>query len=280
MKGRNKMKLKPKNILTHFLMWICCFIVIYPLLIMLVTPFKTQMEVFKSPFGLPSDFKFDNFDTVFESGNFALYYKNSIFVTGIALMLIIIVSILASYVLSRWQFKGNKILYFYFLLGVMLPIRLGVIQLFNIFQKLGLIDTLWSLIIVYTAMGIPFSIFILTGFMKDIPKELEEAAIIDGCSSFKILLKIFIPLIRPAIATIAIYHFIPIWNDVYFPLVFIKNNAYKTIPLGVSVFFGQHQTHWPTVFAALSTAAIPVLVFYILMSKQFIKGLTAGAVKG
>ena len=200
--------------------------------------------------------------------------------TAAAVALFLVVSLLAAYALGRFRFRGNGFLYIYFLLGMMVPIRLGVINMFDTFNKLGLNDTLLGLVLIYSAMSIGFSVFIMTGFMRGIPVEIEESAKIDGCSHFRILWNILVPVLKPAIATALIYNFVPIWNDFYFPLIFIQSENLKTVPIGVTIFFGQYQTDWPTVFAALTLAALPVLIVYFLMSKQFIKGLTAGAVKG
>ncbi len=256
------------------------FITIFPLYVMIVTSFKENKEIFQHPFSLPQSFDGESYRKVLELNDFAAYFKNSIIVTAAAVALFLVVSLLAAYALGRFRFKGNGLLYIYFLLGMMVPIRLGVINMFDTFNQLGLNDTLLGLVLIYSAMSIGFSVFIMTGFMRGIPVEIEESAKIDGCSHFRILWNILVPVLKPAIATALIYNFVPIWNDFYFPLIFIQSENLKTVPIGVTIFFGQYQTDWPTVFAALTLAALPVLIVYFLMSKQFIKGLTAGAVKG
>lgn len=256
------------------------FLTLFPLYIMIVTSFKENKEIFQHPFALPQSFSGESYRKVLELNDFGTYFKNSILVTAVAVVLFLTVSLLAAYAIGRFKFKGNGLLYVYFLLGMMVPIRLGVINMFDTFNRLGLNDTLLGLILIYSAMSIGFSIFIMTGFMRGIPAEIEESAKIDGCSRFRILWNILIPVLRPAIATALIYNIVPIWNDFYFPLIFIQSENLKTVPIGVTIFFGQYQTDWPTVFAALTLAALPVLIVYFLMSKQFIKGLTAGAVKG
>ena len=255
-------------------------VTLIPLYIMVVTSLKTNKEIFTAPFALPGSLNFDGYRKVLELNDFPRYFFNSILVTGVSIAIYTLVSLLAAYAISRFHFKGRNALYIYFLLGMMVPIRIGVLNMFEMFNKLHLSDTLLGLILIYSAMSIGFSVFIMTGFMRGIPKEIEEAARIDGCSSFRILWTILVPILKPAIATAVIYNFVPIWNDFYFPLIFIKSEELKTIPIAVTVFFGQYQTDWPTVFASLSMAALPALIFYFLMSKQFIRGLTAGAVKG
>lgn len=273
-------KIRLANVLAHGILLLQTLVVLYPLFLVLITSLKTNMEVMTRPFSLPQGINLQSYETVLNHTNYLLYYRNSFIVTGVSLLLIIAVSTLAAYALGRYDFRGNKLIYFYFLAGMMIPIRLGVINLFQIFQSLKLFDSLLALILIYTAMGIPFSVFIITAYVKQIPREMLEAAQIDGCNEWQIFSKIYLPLLRPAIATAAIYHFVPIWNDFYFPLIFIKSEHLKTVPLGTAIFFGQFQTDWPTAFAALTMAVVPSVIFYLLMSKQFIKGLTAGAVKG
>ena len=162
----------------------------------------------------------------------------------------------------------------------MIPIRLGTINLFQIVRELGLQDQLVGLIPIYIAMGMPIATFVLTSFIRSIPIELIEAARIDGASELRVYRSVILPLIRPALATVAIFNFIPIWNDLWFPLVLINDQEMRTVMLGVTRLFGQYQTDWTRALAALALAAVPVLVAYLLMSSQFIKGLTAGALKG
>lgn len=278
------MSRKFKSNLTHTFVYgilaVCMIVVLYPIFIMIITSFKSNLEVLKKPLSLPGDWSFAAYSKVLELSNYITLYRNSVLVTAGSLLLILIVSLLASYPLSRFRFRFNRFFYLYFIMGVMLPIRLAVVDLFGLLQSLNLYDTLWGLIFVYSAMGIPFSILIITGFMQGLPKEIEESAKIDGCSDIKLLWVIITPLVRPALATAAIYNLMPIWNDFYFPLIFLKSEALKTVPLGTAIFFGQYQTEWPTVFAALTMSVLPPLLFYLILSKNFIKGLTAGAVKG
>ncbi|MGI5977480.1 MAG: carbohydrate ABC transporter permease [Candidatus Limivicinus sp.] len=267
------------RVVAYAILIIHLLVTLIPLYIMIVTSLKTNKEIFSSPLALPSSFNLDGYRKVLKLNDFPRFFCNSIFVTIISIIIYTLVSLLAAYAITRFRFRGSNAFYIYFLLGMMVPIRIGVLNMFEMFKKLNLTDSLWGLILIYSAMGIGFSVFIMSGFMRSIPKEIEEAARIDGCSSFRILWTILVPILKPAIATAVIYNFVPIWNDFYFPLIFIKNEKLKTIPIAVTIFFGQFQTDWPTVFAALSLAALPALIFYFLMSKQFIKGLTAGAVK-
>jgi raffinose/stachyose/melibiose transport system permease protein len=186
---------------------------------------------------------------------------------------------MAAYGISRYTFKGNTLVYMLFLSGIMLPLKAAIIPLFLLIKKLGLINSRLSIIMIFMAMGLPSTVFILSGFMKSIPIELEYAARIDGCNDFSIYRRIVMPMVAPAIALVTIYNAVPIWNDFFFPLVFLQSNAIKTLPVGLSTFFGQHSTNWSLLFTGLSIAILPMLILYLFMSKYFIKGMTAGAVK-
>jgi raffinose/stachyose/melibiose transport system permease protein len=175
---------------------------------------------------------------------------------------------------------GDRFLYFYFIAGLIIPIKLGTIGILKTMITLHLFDNIASLVIVNVAMGIPFGVFVLTDFIRMIPEELSNSARIDGCSEPKIFYKIIVPLIRPALAAVAIINFIPIWNDFWFPLVLIRSDNIKTVPLATALLYGQYETNFGLIFAVLSMASLPVIIFYLILSRQFIKGLTAGALKG
>jgi len=192
----------------------------------------------------------------------------------------IIFSSLAAYALAFWKSKSSKLLFFFLIAGMMLPIKIASIRILEIMKFLNLLNTIWSLIPVYVAMGIPIGIFVLTEFIRQIPLELSQAAIMDGASRFKIFTMIILALIKPALSTVAIYNLVPFWNDLWFPLIFISDEKSKTLLLGVTRLFGQYQTDWSKVLAVLTLSAIPVLLLYLSMSRQFIEGVTAGAVKG
>ena len=172
------------------------------------------------------------------------------------------------------------IAFLFMIAGMMLPIKIASIKLLTMVRGLGLLNTIWSLVPIYVAMGLPIAVFVLTEFIREIPGELTEAGIIDGASRSKIFSMIIVPLLRPALATVGIYNLVPFWNDLWFPLIFITDERSKTLLLGVTRLFGQYQTDWSKVLAVLTLSAVPVIVLYLSMSRQFIRGLTAGAVKG
>lgn len=254
---------------------------IYPILLMVLTSFKqNNKEIFTQPFSLPDSFSFSNYTEIFKLARFDLFFRNSFLVTFSSILLIMILSSLAAYILAKYKLKIINILYLYFIIGIMIPIKICTINLVQIMNTLGLFDNLLSLIIINTAVGIPISIFILTQFIRAVPEELSNAARIDGCSDYGIFFKIILPLIRPALSTVAIISFLPIWNDFWFPLILLRSKDLYTVPLAISFYFGQNQTNWGLIFAMLTTASIPIIVFFLIISKQFVRGLSEGAFKG
>jgi raffinose/stachyose/melibiose transport system permease protein len=264
----------------HAVLILWSLVVLFPIWTMLINSVKPKREIFRNPFGLPSEITFEGYQNAWTDGRFDLYFGNSLFVTIVSLVLILILGSLAAYALANWRSRASNFLYIYFIAGLMIPIRLGTINLFQIIQSLHLEDSLFSLIPVYIAMGLPIATFVLTSFIRSVPSELLDAARIDGASEWRVYATIILPVVRPALATVTIFNMIPIWNDLWFPLIFIRAQGSRTVTLGVSLLFGQYQTDWTRALSALSMAAVPVLVVYLLMSTQFIKGLTAGALKG
>ncbi|HOB16054.1 MAG TPA: carbohydrate ABC transporter permease [Defluviitoga sp.] len=267
-------------VLNYMFLTILAVISIYPIFIMFISSFKTTPEIFFNPFNLPKKWNFQNFIKVWNEANFKVYFLNSVLITISSLIILLFCASLAAYALAKFNFKFNNLVFMIFLAGIMIPIRLGIVPLFILMRDLNLLDTRLSLIFTYSASGMPMSVFLFTGFFKTIPSELSDAARVDGCNEFQIFYKIMLPLVRPALATVALVNFVPWWNDFFFPLLFIRSDSLKTIQLGMTIFFGQYMTDWASLFAGMVIASIPMIILYLLMSKQFISGLTAGAVKG
>ena len=265
---------------SHVVLIFWTFLVLFPLWTMVINSFKFKFDIYTDPFGLPKKWNFESYVSVITDGDFFLYFRNSLFVTLGSIFLVLLFGAMASYALVNWKHKASRFLYLFFIAGMMLPIKIGSIRLLQLIKGLGLLNTLWGLFPVYTAMGLPIAVFVLTEFIRQIPTELTEAAVIDGAKRSKVFTIIILPLLRPALATVAIYNLIPFWNDLWFPLIFINNDAHKTLLLGVTRLFGQYMTDWSRILAVLTLSAVPVLVLYLTMSKNFIRGLTAGAVKG
>jgi len=268
-----------KNTAIQALLALNAVVMLYPLLVMLLSAFKTNAELFASPFALPESFALTNMARVWGETNFVRYLGNSVVVTASSVLGILVVGTMAAYALARYPFRLSAVVFLFFLSGLMVPLKLAVIPLFIQLDTLGLIDTRAGLVLVYVAMGLPSAIFILTGFLRSLPGELEEAARMEGASELRIMLRIMLPLARPALVIAAIQNAVPIWNDFFFPLVFITSEKIKTLPQGLTVFMGEYNTDWGVLFAGLSLSALPIIIVYIVLSKHFISGMTQGAVK-
>ncbi len=261
------------------IMFMYVILIIYPLVNMFFSSFKNNRAILTNPFSLPITFSFSNYKIVWIDKGFYRYFANSVLVTTVSMVLVLLFGSMASYGISRYTYKLNILVYMIFLSGIMLPLKAAIIPLFLLIKTLGLINNMVSVILIFIAMALPSAVFILAGFMKGVPVELEYAAKIDGCNDLKIYSHIVMPMVAPAIALVTIYNAVPIWNDFFFPLVFLQSDKIKTLPVGLSTFFGQHSTDWSLLFTGLSIAIIPMLLLYLFMSKYFIKGMTAGAVK-
>jgi raffinose/stachyose/melibiose transport system permease protein len=247
---------------------------------MIVTSLKSTSEIFENPHGLPKTLYLDNYIQLIVKANFSTYFLNSIIVVLVSLLFIVAFSAPAAFVFARHSSRLNRMFFAYFLAGLVIPIRLGTISLLKMFTNMGLNDHIGSLILVNIAIGIPLGVFILTDFMKMIPTSLFDAASLDGCSEPGIFIRIVLPLIRPAVATLAIVVFIPVWNDFWFPLILTQSDATRTVPLATALLFGQYRTDFGLVFAALTMASVPIVIFYLAFSRFFEKGLLQGAIKG
>lgn len=281
MKKRTRsMRIMNLHIPYHIIMIIWSLIAMAPVWLLLINTLKPKKEIYTNPFGLPKEWTLDNYRYIISDNNFFGYFKNSFIVVVVSLAVILLLGSLCAYALAHWRTRTSRGVYFFIIVGMMLPIKIATIRLLEIMKTLGLLNTLWSLFPVYIAMGLPIAVFILTEFIRGLPGELYEAGFMDGAGRFMIYYKIVLPLIRPALATVAIYNLVPIWNDLWFPLIFINVENQKTVLLAVTRLQGQYTTDWPKLLTILSLSALPVIVLYLTMSKQFIKGLTAGAVKG
>ncbi len=264
----------------HIVMIIWSFISIFPLWFLIINTFKVKKEIYTNFFGLPSKWTLDNYSALMGNSDFFAYFRNSFLVVVVSLFMILFVGSLCAYALAHWRTKTSRGVYYFFVIGMMLPIKIATIRLLQIMKALNTLNTLFCLFPVYIAMGLPTAVFILTEFIHGLPGELYEAGFMDGASRFRIWYRIVIPLTRPALATVAIYNLVPIWNDLWFPLIFITKESSKTVLLAVTRLQGQYSTDWPKVLTVLTLSSLPVIALYLGMSKSFIKGLTAGAVKG
>ena len=275
----------------HLILIPYSILALFPLGLIISNSLKNRRDLFRDPYRLPIWFSFDGgfhvtniastsgYEQVFNRADVLIYFKNSLIVTGGALFLILLTGSMISFALAEYRFRGSRFVTLYLALGIMIPIRLGTVSLIGILKDLGLYNTLWALILVYTASGLPVAVFVLSEYMRQVPMELKDAARVDGASEYRILFTLVIPLIRPALATVLVFNMLPVWNGLWFPLTLAPGEKVRTVTLGLSAFAGQYKTDWTALLAALTLAMIPILILYVIFSRQFISGLTRGAVK-
>jgi raffinose/stachyose/melibiose transport system permease protein len=271
----------PRTIAAHAILIAYTIIALFPVFVILINSFKSRAAIFGQPLALPNSQTFSllGYETVWSQGNFLLYFQNSLVVTLMSLFCVLLFGAMAAFALSEYRFRGNSLVGLYLALGIMIPIRLGTVAILQLIVASGLVNTLAALILVYTAQGLPLSIFILSEFMRQVSDDLKNAGRMDGLSEYRIFFRIVLPVVRPAMATVAVFTMIPIWNDLWFPLILAPAESTKTLTLGSQVFIGQFLTNWNAVLASLSLAILPALVLYLIFSRQLIRGITSGAVK-
>ncbi|MBM7572965.1 raffinose/stachyose/melibiose transport system permease protein [Aquibacillus albus] len=231
-------------------------------------------------FQLPSPPQWGNYVSAFTQGNVLPYFFNSVLVTFVSVALTAFVSILLAYAFTRMKWRFSALFMNIILLGMMIPIHATLLPNFIIFNEIGLLNSYWALILPYTAFNIPISMFIVTGFMETIPRSIEEAAVIDGASIWKILFKIIFPITKPAIATISVVNFINCWNEFIMAYTFNTMDQFKTLPFSIVQFVGQYSSNYGAQFAVMSLIAIPSIIMYLIFTDEINKGLMAGSVKG
>ena len=278
MKG-NKKALAWKIVIYIFLV-LMAFLYLAPLVWMFFVSLKTNTEIFKSPFALPEEIQLGNFIFALTAEKLGIATLNSAIVCVTALILNIIIGCMASFALGRLRFKMSGAVMTYFLIGMMIPIHCILIPLFKTFSNMHLYNSLLGLIIPYTVVSLPTTIFIMTGFFKNMPNEMFEAACIDGCSIYKIFTSIALPLSKTGIFVTALMAFVGNWNELLLAMVFISDDAKKTLPVALSKFVGPYNTNYTQMFAAIIIAILPTIIVYCCFSNQIVDGLTAGAVKG
>ena len=278
----NRARSSPLNrAAVHLVLILYTALCLGPVLLVVSNSFKTRASIFGSPLTLPGPSTFDlaGYRTVLGQGVFLNYFLNSLIVTVGSIAAVLLFGAMAAFALSEYRFRLNTFLGLFLALGIMVPIRLGTVAILDIMVAARLVDTHLGLILIYTAQGLPVAVFILSEFMQGVSKDLKDAGRIDGLSEYTIFTRLVLPLVRPALATVAVFTMIPIWNDLWFPLIVAPGEATKTVTLGAQSFIGQFVTNWNAVLAALTLAILPVLALYLLFSRQLIRGITAGAVK-
>ncbi|MDC7238968.1 MAG: carbohydrate ABC transporter permease, partial [Spirochaetales bacterium] len=258
------------------------FVQMYPVLWMLMAAFKSPGDMTSLPaYALPTELYFKNFSTAWTTGRMSIFFRNSLIVTISSLFFIVFFSSTTSFALIKMKWKGQQLIASLFLMGIMVPVTIVLLPLFQIYMKLGLLNTYWSLIITYTGFGLSLSIFLISNYMRSMPDDIIEAAFIDGCNLYSLFFRIIVPLIKNALVTVVIIQFFFRWNDLIFSMTFISRTSMKTIQTGLMYFSDEYGSkNWGAIFAAISMGVTPTLLLYIVLNKFVIEGMTSGAVKG
>ncbi|MBO4506706.1 MAG: carbohydrate ABC transporter permease [Lachnospiraceae bacterium] len=272
---------KTKEVLIYIGLIIWMIVNLFPVYWMFTFSLKSNPEIFgDNVIGLPKEWLWSNYTTALHTGNMGLYFMNSAIVAISTILITLIVALMATFALTRLIWKKRKTLNKFFMLGLTIPIHASIVPVYVTLSKLNMLNTYWALIIPYSAFSLAMAILVCTGFMNEIPRELDESACIDGCGVFGIFFRIIVPLMKPAVATVGIYTFLQCWNELMFANVFISKNAYRTLPVGVQALSGQYTTEWGPIGAALVLATFPTLFVYIFLSKKIQESFIAGAIKG
>lgn len=253
---------------------------LYPIVWLIINSLKSQSELFASPWGLPSSPTLENYYRAFTEGNLGRYFFNSVIVTGTVVIVATVLSSMAAYGLTRLKWKLSKVTLAIFLLGMTIPMHATVVPLFAIFNKMQLVNTYASVIIPHIVFAMPIAILIMTGFLQTIPRSVEEAAVMDGCSVPGVFIRIICPMIIPSLVTVAVITFITAWNDLLFPQIFLSDPEMMTLPVGLTNFQGRYSTDYVGMIAAVVITIVPTIVIYSMLHRKIISGMTAGAVKG
>lgn len=275
---RIKRKISWQDIIFFVIALALSLIIILPLLIMVFGAFKDSVEAAQFTIKLPSQWHFENFAFVIKSGGIIRAFFNSFIITSISVILGVACSTMAGFVIQRRSGKGAGFLYYLFLLGMIAPVQ--IVTSYAVLRFFHLLGTYMGIILMYTAINIPFSIFLYTGFMQGLPRDVDEAAIVDGCSVRTLYFRIILPLLKPVIATNVVIFGMSVWNDFQLPLYFLSSPGKWTMPLTVYNFFGQYFSNWNYVFADLILTALPILIVYLFAQRYIVAGMTQGAVKG
>lgn len=259
-------------------MLLLSLIVLVPVLIMVLGSFKTSAEVLDFSLALPKQWKFENYRIVLEQGNLTRAFFNSVLITGVSAIVNIVTTSAAAYVLARRDTKWSNALYLFFFMGLIAPMT--IITTIRVAQWIGFYGSITSVILIYASLNTAFSVFLYSGFIKSIPKVLDEVAFLEGAGTFAVFFRIIIPLILPVNATVAIMVFMSVWNDITIPIYFLTDSSNWTMPLSVYNFYGKFSRDWNLIFADLVLTSLPVFILYLFAQKYIVGGLTAGAVKG
>ncbi|HUC92768.1 MAG TPA: carbohydrate ABC transporter permease [Paenibacillus sp.] len=253
---------------------------VLPIFWFVMVALKDAAELNSNPFALPKAITLDNIIEAWTVGKMKRYFVNSVIVAVPRVFAILVLATLAGYAFGKLKFPGRDPLFYFILIGMMVPIQAMVIPLYYTMQNLGLINTYWALIIPSLGLAMPFAIFMMRAFFRDIPDDMMDSAKIDGCGDFKTFLYIMLPLMVPAVTSLLVFEFAASWNEFLLPLLFVYEDTYRTLPLGLMYFSGEYTTNQSLVAAGVTIAVVPIIIVYVIFQRKFIEGITAGSVKG
>ena len=255
-------------------------VVVIPLVVLFSVALKSPVELLNNPMGWPARFVWSNFADAWNNAALGQALFNSVLITGVSVLGLILCGSLAAYPLARFGGRWSQRTYIYFVAGLIVPIQLGLFPLYKEMHDLQLINTYYGVILLYIAVNLPFVIFLYTGFIKTVPRELEEAALLDGAGPMQTFWLIVFPLLRPVTATVAITSALTTWNDFFIPLIFLQRDGMQTLPLAIYNFVGQFNNNWSLIFASVIISSLPLILLFLILQRYFIKGIAAGALKG
>ena len=255
-------------------------IVLFPLFWVIVTSLKDRGQIIRNPLGLPEVYHWSNYADAWREGHFGTYFINSILVVIPTALAVVTLALLAAYAFAIFKFRGKNLLFTLFLVGMTVPLGILVIPIFYQMVSLRLVNNLWALILPQTAVGLPFAILLLRGFIHELPTEILDAGRIDGCSNWGLLRFIVAPLSRPALLSVMIFNIVWVWNQFLLPVVLIQKASARTLPQGLSVFLGRYGADFGLLMAGATISFIPVVIVYVIFQRQFVKGIAAGALSG
>ncbi|RHV87812.1 carbohydrate ABC transporter permease [Lachnospiraceae bacterium OF09-33XD] len=274
----SKRKKTAKNVVKNGMAWIVSLVMLVPVLLILVNAFKPAEEAIRMNLTLPKEWTLTNFITVIQKGKLGQSFLNSFLYAGSATVITVCLGAMAAYVFSRRRTRRNSAVYMYMVLGIVIPIN--YVALMKVMQATRLNNSALGIILLYVAMQLPFTIFLIYGFVSKVPTELDEAAVIDGCGPFRLFFSIILPMLKPSIITAGVLCFLNTWNEFIMPLYFLNSSEKWPVTLAIYNFFGQYETNWNLICADVLLTCLPVIVMYLVCQKYIVGGQTAGAVKG
>lgn len=276
-KNTNKKNVGQIVIYVSFTALLILFLV--PFFLVLLNSFKGNKEIILDPLAFPEKWNFAGYIKAFESMNYLQTFKNSLFITVLSIVLIVLLAVMCAYFFARNNWKINNILFMIMVASMIIPFQTIMIPIVRNFSAINAVDNIFMVVVFYIGAHISMAVFMFQGFIKNIPVELDEAATIDGCSDFQILFKIIFPLLKPIISTVAVLDILAIWNDFLLPYILLQDNQLKTLPLMTYSFFGQYSVDYSLVCSGLVMSILPVIIIYAFMQRQIIDGVVAGAIK-